>query len=203
MRTVRAKSRIATAAPCILAAAALAAGSARAAATYTLDPAHSRIGFAIAHLGISRVKGEFTNFTGQVMLKKGGTDLLGADVAIRTESVYTGNAMRDRHILGEDFFDATAFPDIQFKGEKAERRGDAWFLAGTFTMHGVSKPMELPITITGPIDDPWGRRRIGLSTTIVLDRHQYGVGSDKLTDKTVGKDVTVEIDMEAVLKQEE
>jgi len=205
MKTVRTKARLAPAWRWIAAAALVAAGSARAAPeeTYALDPVHSRIGFAIAHLGISKVRGAFTNFNGQVTLTKGGADVVGAEVVIQTASVDTSSAMRDRYILGKDFFDAKAFPEIRFKADKAEKRGDTWFLVGTFTMHGVARTVELPLALAGPIQDPWGNPRVGLSIATVLDRRQYGVGSDKLSDKLVGRDVTIEINAEAAVRKAE
>lgn len=186
---------------CLAALATLGLAGTVAAEEYKLDPVHSRIGFSIGHLGISNVKGEFTNYTGHVTLDADKPSSLAAEATIEVQSVDTRNATRNKHILGEEFFDAKTFPKIRFKADKTEMENDRLYLLGEFSMHGTTRTLRLPITLKGPIDDPWGNRRIGISTTATINRHDYGVGSDKVSDKLVGDEVRLEIDLEAVAQK--
>lgn len=165
---------------------------------FTLDLVHSTIGFSIGHLGIGQVKGAFTNYTGTIKLDNSDPATLSAEATIKVDSICTRNTARDNHILGKHFFDAATFPEIHFKSEKIEKNDNGLVLTGTFTMHGTSRTLQLPLTVNGPIVDPWGNRRIGVITTAVIDRGDYGVGSDSASDKMIGSKVTLEICVEAV-----
>ena len=169
--------------------------------TYDLDPVHSRVGFSIGHLSISTVKGEFTNFTGRIVYKEGEMKSASAESTIRADSIYTAQKARDEHVKGEDFLSAAAFPQISFKSQEMAKEGDKWYLVGTLTMHGVSKPVKLETSITGPIKDPWGMKRIGFQAKTSLNRQDFGVGSKKAVDKAIGDTVAVEIEAEAVTKE--
>ena len=168
---------------------------------YTVDPVHSRIGFSITHLAISTVSGRFTNYTAQIVMDKSGTASLTAEATIQVASVDTTVEKRDEHLRSADFFDAAKFPEIRFEGAKVVKEGDGWVLAGKFTMHGTSKNLRLPLTVNGPVKDPWGNQRIGLQAKTAINRHDYGVGSDKAVDKAVGDEVTLDIALEAVAKK--
>lgn len=164
---------------------------------FKLDPAHSRIGFSVGHLGISTVQGKFTNYTGSVTLDTKDNSLKGAVATIQADSVDTGIDGRDKHLRNDDFFDVKKYPQIKFKADKATKKNGTWVLKGKFTMHGTTKKLELPLTLKGPIEDPWKNQRIGLEGETTIKRHDYGVGSDKMSDKLVGDEVTLEITLEA------
>ncbi len=165
---------------------------------YLVDPVHSRIGFSVPHLGISTVKGAFTNYTGRISLVKDDLTTLAATATVQTASVDTGWKARDEHIKGADFFHAEKYPTIAFEADEAMREGDAWVLVSRLTMHGTTKAVKLPFKVVGPIKDPWGKSRIGFHAELTIDRHDFNVGSKGVTDKLVGDDVTLEIDLEAV-----
>jgi len=168
---------------------------------YKLDKAHSRIGFRVGHLGISTVSGHLTNYSGRITLRGADLATLETDVTIQVKSVDTGNAARDKHLRAEDFFDSEEFPEIRFVADTMVREAGQWKLLGDFTMHGVTRQLTLPLDVKGPIEDPWGNTRIGLTTTTTINRHDYGVGSDKISDKMVGEEVTLDISVEATAKK--
>jgi len=173
------------------------AGSA-AAGTYTIDPVHSCIGFRVTHLGIAKVRGQFNEFAGKVEFDPAAPDAFKAQATIQVASIDTASAMRDNHVKGEDFFHAAKFPEITFVTRKVEKQGDQLVLVGTFTMRGVSKELRLPLALEGPVTGPQDRKRIGFSTVVKINRRDFGVGSDKPTDKLVGNEVELNIDVEAV-----
>ncbi len=94
-------------------------------------------------------------------------------------------------------------PTITFVGKKLEREGDQWVMVGDFTMHGVTKEIRLPFTLSGPIKDPWGNTRIGLKAETTLNRKDYGLTWNKVLEAgglAVGETVKIQISGEAVKK---
>jgi polyisoprenoid-binding protein YceI len=181
----------------------LTAGLARlgtAADLYQVDKAHSRVGFSVSHMMISSVEGNFKDY--QLELKVDPADLAKSSVkaVIQTASINTENEKRDEHLRSDDFFDAAQFPTITFTSKKIEQRGKQWVALGDFSMRGVSKPIELPFTLGGPIVDPWGNTRLALRTRVTLNRQDYGVSWSKSMDGggfVVGDEVEVSIVLEA------
>ncbi len=181
-------------------AAALVIGSAaRAADTYTVDPAHTRVGFSVRHLGISTVKGLFNKFTGSLVLE--GNALKAASATIQAASVNTGVAQRDHHLRTADFFDATNYPTIVFKTREVKKSDKGFMMVGDFTMRGVTRKLRVPVTLSQPIKDPWGNTRIGLEAKAKLNRKEYGIAYNQLLETgvaAVGEEVELEINAEAV-----
>lgn len=171
---------------------------------YQVDPQHTDIGFSIRHMVINNVKGSFKEFAGRI--EYDGKDPLTVKVggSIKAASIDTAIAARDEHLRGPDFFDVAKYPEIAFQGERVEKQGDGYTLIGKFTMHGITKEISLPFTISGPIVDPYGKSRIGIEAGTVLNRQDYGINWNKTLDTggvLVGDDVKIEINAEAV-KQE-
>jgi polyisoprenoid-binding protein YceI len=170
-----------------------------AAETYTLDPAHSTVGFAVTHMVINTVHGKFDEFTGTISMD--GTQVKDATGTIQVKSINTGIERRDNHLKSADFFDAAKFPMITFQTKRAEKQGSDTVLVGDFTMHGVTKELSLPVTIKGPIKDPWGNSRIGLQARTKLNRRDYGLKYNQALETgalVVGDEVELEINAEAV-----
>lgn len=170
------------------------------AVTYQIDTAHAELGFSIRHMGISNVRGNFDEFSGTITYD--GSDVLGvaAEATVKTESVNTGNKKRDDHLRNEDFFDAVGHPEIRFESTGVEKNGEGFVLKGHLTMRGVSKPVSLTMNVAGPIEDPWGNQRIGLELSTTVKRHDWGIGTDGPSDLAIGKDVKIEINLEAIAK---
>jgi len=172
---------------------------AHAADTYTIDPAHTRVGFAARHFGINTVKGRFTEFVGRMTLD--GNELKDATATIQVQSIDTGVKQRDDHLRTPDFFDAKSFPTITFKSTRIDSTGNQLVMIGDFTMRGVTKELRLPLTLSKPIKDPWGNTRIGLETKAKVNRRDYGIKYNDLLESgvaAVGDEIEIEINAEAI-----
>ncbi|RYG36794.1 polyisoprenoid-binding protein [bacterium] len=170
---------------------------------YTLDPAHTSVGFEIEHLGISHVQGRFSKVSGSLFADPKNLAASNIQVTIPVETVDTAVAPRDTHLKSPDFFDAAKFTEITFKSTKISKKGKGYVAEGDFTMKGVTKKVSIPFRVFGPITDPWKNSRIGIvADPIKLNRQDYGIAyNDKLPDGTpaVGNEVTIKLSVEATL----
>jgi polyisoprenoid-binding protein YceI len=174
-------------------------GRVDAAPLYEVDKSHSEVTFQIRHL-VGKVRGRFTDFAGTVDGDKAAPRV---DFKIQAASINTDDANRDKHLRNADFFDVEKYPEITFKSTKIVPKGQGYEVTGSFTMHGVTKELTLPVTVTGPAKDPWGNERVGFELTTVLNRKDYGIIWNKALDAggaLLGDDVTVTINLEAVAK---
>ena len=172
---------------------------AKAVDNYKIDPAHTRVGFSVRHLGISNVKGVFDEFEGALVLDNGA--IKEASGTIQVKSVNTRVQQRDNHLRTADFFDAAKYPTITFKTKRIETKGDEVVMIADFTMRGVTKELRLPVTLSKPIKDPWGNLRIGFETKTKLNRKDYGINYNQMLETgipAVGDEVEIEINAEAV-----
>lgn len=165
---------------------------------YVLDDAHTEVGFWIKHMGISKVRGKFNDYTGRIVMENGEPTKAEIKATIKAESIDTGNSKRDNHLRNEDFFHVSEYPEITFASTGIEKMGERYVLTGDLTMHGVTKEIELDMNLAGPIEDPWGNKRIGLGLTGMVMRHDFGVGSDKPSDLLIGKEVNLDVNVEAI-----
>lgn len=168
---------------------------------YQIDPAHTTVGFTIRHMVINNVRGSFRDFSGTFEYDGKDPLSLKASGSIKVASIDTGIAKRDEHLRSPDFFDAARLPEITFQSERAVKQAGGYALVGKLTMHGVTKDVALPVTITGPIKDPWGSERIGVEIVTTLNRKDYGVNWSQTLDNgglVVADEVKVEISAEAV-----
>ena len=180
--------------PSLLVALALAATTQ--AQSWTFDAAHSSVAFAIKHLAVSTTRGEFDKVEATLSGDPKKPASLSAEVTIQVASVNTKNDKRDEHLRSPDFFDVAKFPTIVFKSEKVEVKGGKNVMVGTLTMHGTSKKVEIPFTISGPVVDPWKQTRVGLEGSFALDRQDYGVAGGV---PAVGNEVKIDISTEFTL----
>ena len=170
-----------------------------AADTYTIDPAHTRVGFSARHFGISNVKGRFKEFTGKLTMD--GDALKEATATIQVKSIDTGVEQRDNHLRTADFFDAANHPTITFKTKSIEKKAGSIVMVADFTMRGVTKELRLPVTLSKAVKDPWSNTRIGLETKTKLNRKDYGIKYNDLIENgvpAVGDEIEIEIDAEAI-----
>jgi len=169
--------------------------------TWNVDPAHSRVGFAVKHLGIATVRGVFKEFEGSLEI---GEDLASTKArgTVQTASVDTSEPSRDGHLRGPDFFDVESYPEITFESTSIEAAGeDEWKVLGNLTIHGVTNEIELDVEIGGTENDPWGNERVGLEASGQISRSDYGMkfnitlgsGNAAVSDK-----VKISLDISAV-----
>jgi len=161
-----------------------------------LDTNHSTIQFRVPIMGgMSEVTGKFTDFS--VSISYDDVDLTKSHVtaSIRTASVDTGIADRDKHLRTPDFFDCEKFPEIRFESSRIEKTSDGYQAVGTLTMRGVSRPILLPFRLTGTHRlDEKKSTGYGFSASAALNRQDYGVKwKHPVEPAFVGDDVTIEI----------
>ncbi|HUO70049.1 MAG TPA: YceI family protein [Solirubrobacteraceae bacterium] len=144
-------------------------------ATWTIDPAHSKVGFAVKHMGIATVRGEFTDFEGTLEI---GEDLSNARAygTVKVESVDTNEPQRDAHLRSPDFFDADQYPELRFESTSIEALDeDSYRITGRLTIHGITNEIVLHAEAQGTDTDPWGNERLGLEVIGQLSRGDYGM----------------------------
>jgi polyisoprenoid-binding protein YceI len=171
------------------------------AATYTLDPLHTVIGFKVKHLMITNVKGVFEKFKGTVIIDEKDITKSKVDVSIEMASVNTNIAKRDEHLRSPDFFDVARFPAMTFVSTKVEKSGsDGLKVTGNLTIRGITRPVVLNVEgPTAEIKSPFGDIRRGASATTVINRQDFGVSWSKKLDGgglAVADDVYISIDTE-------
>jgi polyisoprenoid-binding protein YceI len=143
--------------------------------TWSLDPAHSSVEFAVKHLGIATVRGKFEQFAGTLEVA-GDLATAKAHGTVQATSVNTNEPQRDDHLRSPDFFDAEQFPTIGFASTRIEPVDDETFrIIGNLTLHGVTHEITLEAEVQGTETDPWGNERVGLEVTGQLSRGDYGM----------------------------
>jgi polyisoprenoid-binding protein YceI len=170
-------------------------GSAR---PYPVDNSHSTVGFSVPILGgLSQVKGKFTDFAITINNDEKDITKSSVSVVIKATSVDTGIEGRDRHLRNADFFDVEKFPEITFKSERIEKKGKQYTAHGPLTMHGVTKPIALPFTVTGTFKNPTNNKiSVGYSAKMVLNRRDFGINYARQDNPTfVGDNITIEIEL--------
>jgi polyisoprenoid-binding protein YceI len=169
--------------------------------TWNVDKAHSRVGFAVKHLGIATVRGTFKEFEGTIEI---GDDLSTAKAygKVKTASVDTNDAARDEHLRNSDFFDVEKYPEITFESTKIEAIDeDSLKIIGNLTINGTTNEVELLAEVGGTEVDPMGNDRVGLEAVGKISRGDFGIkfnlalGSGNLA---VGDKVTLNLDISAI-----
>jgi polyisoprenoid-binding protein YceI len=175
--------------------------AAAATTTWQIDPAHTAAGFAVKHLMISTVRGQFKGVTGTVVWDDQDVNKSTIDVTIDATTVDTSEPMRDKDLKSEKFFDVAKYPTITFKSKKIENVSAGKLkVTGDLTIHGVTK--EVVLDVEGPsntVKDPWGNTRVAASATTKVNRQDYGVKWNASVDGggvVVGDDVNITIDLE-------
>ena len=170
--------------------------------SWTIDSAHSRVGFAIKHMMISTVRGEFTQFEGEIALDEQDPTRSTATGRVTVASIDTGNADRDNHLRSGDFFDTATHPTITFQSRRIEPLGGGRFrVTGDLTMHGVTKELPLEAELSPPARDPWGNMRRGVSLTDSLNRKDFGLTWNQALETggvLVDEKVKLEVELEIV-----
>ena len=169
--------------------------------TWAIDPVHSSIGFSVRHFMVSKVRGNFENFSGAIVVAEDGTPSVSAEIAV--DSIYTGNEQRDAHIKSADFFEVEKYPTATFTSTGVRANGDDYVLDGEFTLKGVTKPVSLALEFNG-VNPGMGQGEVaGFEASVVLNRKDFGVDIElplETGGTVVGDRVTITLEIEA-LKQ--
>ena len=173
--------------------------------TYVVDSPHSEADFSVRHM-MSKVTGKFDDFAGTINLDRANPGASSVEFTIKTASINTGDADRDKHLRTPDFFDAAKNPEITFKSTsiKPSKTKNVYDVTGDLTMRGVTKRVTLPVEFLGFQKDPWGNERAGFALETTLNRKDYGINWNKSLDNggfLVGDDVKVSINLETLPKK--
>ncbi|MCG0069687.1 YceI family protein, partial [Streptomyces tricolor] len=143
---------------------------------YTIDPAHSTIGFVARHAMVTNVKGGFQDFTGTLHLDGADPTRSTATLDVQMASIDTGNADRDGHLKSADFFKIDEFPVMTFRSTGAEALGgDAYRITGDLSLLGVTKPLTIDLEFNGAAQDPFGNERVGFEGKAEILRSEWGL----------------------------
>ncbi len=169
---------------------------------YTVDVAHSRIGFVARHAMVTKVRGSFNEFEGRGYFDAADPSRSKLEVTIQAASIDTRNADRDAHLRGNDFFDMENFPEIRFVSTSVEGLDDDNYrVSGDLTIKGVTKAVTIDFETTGAAVDPWGNQRLGLEGRATVNRKDWGVSFNAPLEAggvLVGEKVTLEFDVSAI-----
>lgn len=169
--------------------------------TYKFDAARSAIEFRV-HQFLGTTKGKFTRFSGTIDLDREHPEKSSVIAKIQVKSIDTGIRKRDNHLLNAEFFDAARFPEITFKSRSVKRKGDRdGDIMGDFTMHGVTKPVTLHVTLVSPASDKEPlKRTVWQVATEPIKRRDFGLMFSPTTEGVsgIGQEVTVNIQIEAI-----
>jgi polyisoprenoid-binding protein YceI len=186
-------------------AAAMAFSANAATTTWQIDPAHTAAGFAVKHMVIATVRGQFKGVTGTINWDDQDVTKSTVDVTIDATTVDTSEPKRDADLKSTNFFDVATYPTITFKSKKVEQISAGKLkVTGDLTIHGTTK--EVVLDIEGPsaaIKDPWGNTRAALNATTKINRQEYGVKWNNKLDGgglVVSDDVNINIDLEMTKK---
>jgi polyisoprenoid-binding protein YceI len=173
--------------------------------SYTLDPAHSHIGFVARHAMVTKVRGSFHEVDGSGYFDAEDPSRSQLHVTIDAKSIDTGNADRDAHLRSNDFFDMETYPHITFESTSVDAVGeDHYRVTGDLTIKGVSKPVTVDFELTGAAVDPFGNHRLGLEGKTVINRKDWGVTWNAPLETggvLVGEKVTLELEVSAIRRE--
>jgi polyisoprenoid-binding protein YceI len=169
---------------------------------YTIDPAHSRIGFVARHAMVTKVRGSFDDIAGSLHLDAEDPSKSSADITIQVASVNTRQAQRDEHLRTNAFFDVPTFPQASFKSTKVEQIDDENFrVTGDLTIKDVTHPVSVDFTLTGSARDPWGQLRVGFEGALAIRRSDWGLTWNTALDTggvLVSDKIQIEFDVSAI-----
>jgi len=163
---------------------------------YKVDPVHSDTGFHIHHFGAGYVIGIIPGVSGTVSYDKDNPDQDSFVISIDVTKILTGNAKRDSDLEGPDWFDVKEFPTMDFKSTAVKKTGDdAYDVTGDLTIHGVTKSVTVPMTMTGVGQGMQGETRVGFEGKLSINRNDYGMSN---LPGAVGDDVGILVELEVV-----
>jgi polyisoprenoid-binding protein YceI len=171
------------------------------AGTWAIDPSHSTVGFSVRHLMVSKVRGRFQEFSGAITVAEDGTPSV--DAQIQVASITTDNEQRDGHLKTADFFDAEQFPTATFTSTGVRAKGEDFVVDGDFTLHGVTRPVELKLEFNG-VNPGMGHGPVaGFEASTVINRRDFGISIDMPLEgggAVVGDKIAITLEIEAGLQ---
>jgi polyisoprenoid-binding protein YceI len=170
--------------------------------TYTIDTAHSRVGFVARHAMVTKVRGAFNEFEGTAVIDGANPENSSVNVTLQVASVDTRNEQRDGHLRTNEFLDAEKYPTITFTSTAiAYEGGNDFVVTGDLTIKDVTKSISFPLEFQGAAKDPFGNDRIGFEGSVVINRKDWGVSWNAALETggvLVSEKVTLEFEISAI-----
>ncbi len=171
---------------------------------WEIDMSHSYIGFSVRHMMISRVRGQFKSASASLELDPSSAlHEASLKVEVDTKSIDTGLDQRDEHLRTKDFLNTDDYPQMTFESTKVEGSFEDLKINGNLTLLGVTKEVTLTGSLSGPVTDPWGGQRLGVSLTGTLNREEFGLTWNQPMETggtMLGKDVQLNVEAQVVQK---
>ncbi|MFE6130928.1 YceI family protein [Streptomyces sp. NPDC056437] len=171
-------------------------------ATWTIDPVHSSVGFSVRHLMVSKVRGSFERFSGEIIVAEDPL-LSSARVEIDMSSIDTRNEDRDNDLRSTNFFESDRYPVMTFVTTGVRGSGTDYTVTGDLTIKGTTRPVELDVEFNGvQVDSPLGTRA-GFAATTEISRKEFGISFDMPLEgggTVVGDKIKIDLDIQAVLQ---
>jgi polyisoprenoid-binding protein YceI len=175
--------------------------------TYVIDDTHSRFGFVARHAMVTKVRGQFNEFSGSGHFDAENPSESSVQVTLQTASVDTRNADRDSHVRSDDFFDVEQYPTIDFASTAVEQVDEDTFrLTGDLTIKDVTQPVTIELDFAGSAVDPFGNQRIGFDGSTTVNRRDFGLEWNAALDTggvLVSEKVTLEFEISAIRADED
>lgn len=169
---------------------------------WAIDPTHSEIGFKVKHMMFTNVSGQFTKFTAEAITDGDNFENAKFTFSGDIDSVSTGNADRDGHLLSPDFFDAAQYPKITFESTAFNKKNEGeYLLDGNLSLHGETKPVSLEVEFGGIAKDPWGNVKSGLIISGKINRKDFGLTWNSALETggvLVGEEVKLAIELQFI-----
>jgi polyisoprenoid-binding protein YceI len=169
--------------------------------TWQIDTTHSDVSFSVRHMMVSKVRGRFRTFAGEIVTAEEPT-ASSVTASIELDSIDTNHEQRDAHIRSADFFDTAEYPTMTYTSTAVVPNGDDWTVEGELTLHGVTKSVPLALELNGFTADPFGGTRAGFSATAEINRRDFGIDISMPMDGggvVVGDKIAIVLEIEAVL----
>lgn len=173
-------------------------------AIYALDPAHTTVEFIVRHLMITKVRGRFTAFDGQIELADGSDLPTSITATIDASSIDTREEQRDAHLRSADFFEVEKFPHLIFESTRIHGAPDDITIDGKLTIRGITQNVKLTGSFEGRAADPWGGLRVGYEAHGTINRKDFDLAWNAALETggvVVGDEVRIELNVEAVLSK--
>lgn len=172
--------------------------------TWTIDPDHTQVWFAVKHMMFATVKGQFPGVSGEIVLDANDPAKTAIEVKIEAASIDTRSAQRDEHLRSADFFDVENHPHLTFVGRRIEPLGGSKYrITGDLTIRGTTREVVLAAEETGRGTDPWGQQKLGFTASTSIDRKDYGLTWNQALEAggvLVSDEVKISIDGQAIRK---
>ncbi|MFN3392041.1 MAG: YceI family protein [Meiothermus ruber] len=171
---------------------------------WNIDSSHTTVAFAVKHMGLFTVRGQFKKVAGTILTNEQGVPNK-IEASIEAASIETGDPQRDAHLRSPDFLDAEQYPEIRFVSDAIEAFAENKYkIYGSLTIRNISKPVVLEAEVSPAIKDPWGLTRAGATATGVLNRKDWGLTWNQVLEfgaLLVGEEVKFNIEVEAIAAQ--